>query len=313
MGYELNKQIAPQVKQGRKKMITQQGVMGYIFMLPSLVFYFIFLLIPLVFSLFLSFTEWGGFDFSLIKWVGFKNYKDFFFGGHGFLYPVLTNTLIFAFGSVLVSFFIALVISYMITRLRLEGFWRTLYFLPMVTNVVAVGNVWDFMYDPTNGLINSFLNTLGLPTVKFMDNPHIALYSVIIVAVWSGIGSAILILSAGLKNIPDSYYEAATIDGAGSFRLFWNVTVPLLKPSILFVLITGFIGGLQSFNLILVMTGDGGPGNSTNVLGLEMYNQAFKYGQWGMASAMAFILFVIVLIITLIQLRVFRSGGVENY
>ncbi|MFC4619220.1 carbohydrate ABC transporter permease [Camelliibacillus cellulosilyticus] len=297
----------------KNKLGSREGVMGYIFMLPSLVFYAIFLLIPLVFSLFLSFTEWGGFDFSLIKWVGFKNYKEILFGGHGFLHPILTNTLIFAVGSVLLSFVIALIISYMITRLRLEGFWRTLYFLPMVTNVVAVGNVWKFMYDPNTGLINAILGALGMPTIHFMDSPHIALFSVIIVAAWTGIGSAILILTAGLKNIPDSYYEAAIIDGAGTFRLFWNITMPLLKPSMLFVLITSFIGGLQSFNLILVMTGDGGPGNSTNVLGLEMYNQAFKYSQWGMASALAFILFIVVLIITFIQLRLFRSGGVENY
>ncbi|HEX7055788.1 MAG TPA: sugar ABC transporter permease, partial [Bacilli bacterium] len=219
----------------------------------------------------------------------------------------------FAIGSVVISFIIAVIISYVITRLRFEGFWRTLYFLPTITTVVAVGNVWLYMYDPTSGLINGILTTLGFEQIAFLGNPQTALASIIVVEGWFGIGSAVLILTAGLKAIPDDYYEAATIEGAGATSIYWNITLPLLKPSILFVLITSFIAGLQSFTLTLVMTKTGGPGNSTNVAGLEMYNQAFTYSNWGLASAMAFVLFIFIFIITLIQLAVFKRGGVESY
>lgn len=292
---------------------ARQTIMGYTFLLPVILFYTVFLIVPLGFSLFLSFTEWGGFDFSLIKWVGFDNYIQLFSEGSNFVDPILTNTLYFAFGSVLLSFILSLLVAYTITRLRYEGFWRTLYFLPMVTTVVAIGNVWKYMYDPNGGLINAILNKLGIPIVRFLGDPDLALTSIIIVAAWAGVGGSVLILTAGLKSIPDSYYEAAIMDGAGSFRLFWNISLPLLRPSILFVLITGFIGGLQSFTLALVMSQFGVASDAINVVGLEMYNQAFKFGSWGTASAMAFVLFIIVLIVTMIQLAIFRKGGVESY
>lgn len=298
---------------GNGRLNRGQGLLGWLFLSPVIVFYAIFFLVPLCFSLFLSFTEWGGFDLSLIEWVGLQNYKALFADGSTFLNPIIKNTFVFAFGTVGISFVIALFVAYMITRLRFEGFWRTLYFLPTVTTVVAVGNVWLYLYNPTNGLINAVLNKLGVSSIKFLDDPNTALASIIVVGGWLGIGSSVLILTAGLKAISDDYYEAATIEGAGLSAIFTKITLPLLKPSILFVLITSFIGGLQSFTLSLVMTKNGGPGNSTNVGGLEMYNQAFSYGNWGTASAMAFVLFLCVFIVTIIQLTVFRRGGVESY
>jgi multiple sugar transport system permease protein len=295
------------------KLNRGQALLGYLFLSPVVVFYLIFFLIPLAFSFFLSFTEWGGFDLTQITWVGMKNYKALFADGSPFLSPILVNTFEFAFGTVLISFIIALMVAYTITRLKYEGFWRTLYFLPSVTTVVAIGNVWLYMYNPTNGLINGILHKFGVPPIAFLDNPSIALESIIVVGGWLGIGSSVLILTAGLKAIPEDYYEAATLEGAGLSHIFRKITLPLLRPSILFVLITSFIGGLQSFTLSLVMTKNGGPGNSTNVGGLEMYNQAFGYGNWGTACAMAFILFIAIFVITLIQLLVFKRGGVESY
>jgi multiple sugar transport system permease protein len=157
------------------------------------------------------------------------------------------------------------------------------------------------------------LTSLGFKTIAFLADPDYALGSIIVVGGWLGIGGAVLILTAGLKAIPDDYYEAATLEGAGVNKIFLHITLPLLKPSILFVLITSFIGGLQSFTLALVMTKNGGPGNATNVAGLEMYNQAFAYGNWGIASAMAFTLFICIFIITMVQMVIFKRGGVENY
>jgi len=292
---------------------NNQGILGYLFMSPILVFYAIFLLIPTVFSLYLSFTEWGGFDLAEVKWVGLENFKELFSPSSNFLYPILSNTFLFAFGTVIISFICALAVAYFITRLRFEGFWRTLYFLPSVTTVVAIGNIWMHVYNPTNGILNSILNKFGIANVNFLNDQDLALGSIIIVGGWLGIGSSMLILSAGLKAISDDYYEAATLEGAGLWRLFLSVTLPLLRPSIMFVLITSFIGGLQSFTLTMVMTKSGGPGDSTNVVGLEMYNRAFSFGDWGLASSMAFVLFICILIVTFIQLKFFKQGGVENY
>lgn len=292
---------------------SRQTVMGYLFLLPTLLFFIIFFIIPVLFSLLLSFSKWGGFDLKDIQWVGLSNYKYLFSSDSVFLHPILTNTLWFAFGSVILAFIISVVVAYMISRLRYEGFWRTLYFLPMVTTVVAVGNVWKYMYNPNGGLINALLRAVGLPSIAFLQNTHTALASIIVVSVWVSIGGSILILTAGLKGIPESYYEAAELEGAGPTKVFWHITLPLLRPSMLFVLITGFINGLQSFTLTKVMTNDGGPANSTNVGGLAMYNEAFQYGSWGIACAMAFVLFVVVLIVTVLQLTIFRRGGVESY
>jgi multiple sugar transport system permease protein len=297
----------------RKRKMNKQAIVGYLFLSPVLIFYSIFLAVPILFSLLLIFSKWGGFDLASIEWIGLANYKQLFSPGASFLHPILTNTFAYAFGTVAISFIAALVVSYLITRLRFEGFWRTLYFLPTVTTIVAIGNVWLFMYDPAGGLINGVLNSFGMKSIAFLANADYAMKSIIVVGGWIGVGSAVLILTAGLKAIPQDFYEAATLEGARVFQMYRNITLPLLKPSILFVLITSFIAGLQSFTLALVMTRNGGPGNSTNVAGLEMYNQAFSYGNWGIASAMAFILFFCVLIVTMIQLTIFKRGGVENY
>ncbi|KIL38536.1 sugar ABC transporter permease [Gordoniibacillus kamchatkensis] len=293
--------------------IRKETALAYTFLSPVLLFYAIFLVIPVLFSLFISFTDWGGFDLESMEWVGLKNYRKILSPESNFLHPVLTNTFLYAFGTVAISFCSALAVSFFISRLRFQGLWRTLYFLPSVTTIVAIGNVWLYMYNPTNGLINGIITGLGFRSVNFLDDPHHALLSVIVAGGWLGIGSSVLILSAGLKAIPDNYYEAASLEGAGAMRQYISITLPLLRPTILFVLITSFIGGLQSFTLTLVMTKNGGPGDSTNVGALEMYNQAFSFGNWGIASAMAFVLFVAILIITLVQLFIFRRGGVESY
>jgi multiple sugar transport system permease protein len=156
------------------------------------------------------------------------------------------------------------------------------------------------------------LSSWGLPRQGFLDSPEQAMLCVLLVALWGGMGGSILIFSAGLAGISEELYEAGRIDGAGTLQEFWYLTLPLLKPTILFVMITGFIGGLQAFALPLIMTG-GGPVDSTRVLAQYMYEMAFQNMRMGRASAMVFILFVIILFITLVQLRIFRRGGVESY
>lgn len=289
----------------------REAFVAYAFLSPTLVFFAIFLVLPLIFAMVLALSIWGGFDLTQIDLVGTKNFAQILRPASSFVTPILVNTLAFAFGSVLLALVASVVLANAITRLRFQGFWRTLYFLPIVTTVAAVGNVWKYLYEPGGGLINGLLNAVGLHSVRFLADPHTALPSVVVVQAWASLGSAILILTAGLKNIPDSYYEAAELDGANSWNMFWRLTLPLLRPTLLFVTITQFIAGLQSFALIIVMTG-GGPGNSTNVAGFEMYQQAFKFGVWGVASAMAFILFLVIFAVTLIQLWIFRQRGEET-
>ncbi|MEV5953942.1 sugar ABC transporter permease [Streptomyces sp. NPDC051987] len=285
----------------------RQVVAAYLFLAPALLFYAVFLALPLGFALLLSTSRWAGFDLGDIDPVGLDNFAGLFADGARFLTPVLTNTLLFAVGTVALSLAGSVLVATCIDKLRFQGLWRTLYFLPIVTTVVAVGNVWKYMYQP-GGLVNGVLNAAGLGSVAFLQDPDTALPAVVVVQAWASVGSAILVLTAGLKSIPETYYEAAALDGAGPATVFWRITLPLLRPSLLFVCVTQFLTGLQSFALIIVMT-RGGPGDATDVAALEMYWQAFSYGDWGTASAAAFVLFTVVLAVTLVQLWLFRRKG----
>ncbi|GGN21292.1 carbohydrate ABC transporter permease [Streptomyces fuscichromogenes] len=285
----------------------RQAVVAYLFLAPTLLFYAVFLVLPLGFAVLLSTSRWAGFDLGDIHPVGLDNFAGLFADGSTFLAPILTNTLLFALGTLVLALAGSVLVATCIDKLRFQGLWRTLYFLPIVTTVVAVGNVWKYMYQP-GGLVNGVLNAVGLGSVAFLQDPDTALPSVVVVQAWASVGSAILVLTAGLKSIPESYYEAAALDGAGPGTVFWRITLPLLRPSLLFVCVTQFLTGLQSFALIIVMT-KGGPGDATNVAALEMYRQAFSYGDWGAASAAAFVLFAVVLAVTLVQLWLFRRKG----
>ncbi|MFF0746934.1 carbohydrate ABC transporter permease [Streptomyces sp. NPDC004111] len=286
----------------------RQRVTAYLFLAPTLLFFALFLLVPLLFSLVLALSRWSGFRLSDIRPVGPENFADLFSRGSTFLSPVLTNTLLYATGTVVLATAGGLLVAVCISRLRFQGFWRTLYFLPAVTTVVAIGNVWKFMYEP-GGLLNGVFDALGLAFPALLHQPGTALPAVVVVQAWACLGTAVLILGAGLNAIPREYYEAAALDGAGSFTTFRRITLPLLRPSLMFVVLTQFLAGLQSFALIIVMTGDGGPGDSANVAALEMYQSAFKFGDWGPASAAAFTLFAVILVLTLVQLWFFRRKG----
>ncbi|MEU5080844.1 MULTISPECIES: carbohydrate ABC transporter permease [Streptomyces] len=292
---------------GRRRGRHRETAVAYLFLAPALLFFAVFLLLPLGFALLLSVSRWTGFDLGAIELVGPDNFAALFADGSTFLVPVLTNTLLFALGTVALALTGSVVVATCVDRLRFQGLWRTLHFLPIVTTVVAVGNVWKYMYEP-GGLANGVLNALGLGSVAFLQDPDTALPSVVVVQAWASLGSAILVLTAGLKSVPASYHEAAALDGAGPGTVFWRITLPLLRPSLLFVCVTQFLTGLQSFALITVMT-RGGPGDATNVAALEMYRRAFDHGDWGTASAAAFVLFAVVLVVTLAQLWVFRRAG----
>lgn len=292
-----------------RRRLQQRHWAPYVFLAPAIFFLIVFFVLPIGFSLYLTFTRWNA--LSPPDWQGISNYVYLLTQDSRF-YLTLKNTLIFAFGTVLVGVPLAMVFAYVFTLSRGKAIWRSIYWLPMVTNVVAIGYIWYFILDGTYGLLNTVLGWFGIAGPQWLTDPTTAMLAVIMVAIWTGLGQNMLIFSAGLEGIDEALYEAARIDGANAFDIFWHVTIPLLRPTLLFSTITNFIAGMGSFSLILVLT-EGGPRQSTNVTALYMYQMAFQDLRLGRASAAAFILFVIIFLITLVQLRIFRRGGVEAY
>ncbi len=281
----------------------------YVFLAPVFVFGLLFFIIPLGFSAYISLTEWN--SVATPRWVGLANYI-YLFGHDPFLKASLVATFAFALGMIALGVPTALILAYVISLSRYSGIWRAMFWLPMITNLVAVAYIWKFLLADTSGLLNRMLDVLGLPGPNWLTDPSLSMLSVVVVAVWVSLGHNILLFATGLNEIDETYYEAARIDGADSFKLLWHITIPLLRPTIVFVLITNFITALSSFALMLVLT-EGGPARSTTVTGLYIYEMAFSDLRLGRASAAAYVLFAIVLLISLVQLRILRRGGVSGY
>lgn len=281
----------------------------YVFLAPALFYFLVFFLAPILFALYLTFTRWN--PLSVPQWTGLANYEYLLTRDPTF-YLTLFNTLLFAFGTVALGIPLSLLVAFLINMSKGKSVWRSIYWLPMITNVVAVGFIWAFLLDGTYGIVNRMLATVGIAGPNWLTDSNTAMIAVIIVAVWVGIGQNMLLFSAGLEGIDESYYEAARIDGASIWDIFWHVTLPLLRPTLLFVSVTSFIAGMGAFTLILVI-GDQANLRAIRVTALYMYEMAFQDLRMGRASAAAFILFVIIFLITLVQLRVFRRGGVEPY
>lgn len=289
-------------------LVTQRSA-PYLFLAPIIFFGIVFFLVPLLASLYLSFTSWN----SLVppRWVGLANYIHLFRRDPIFL-QTLGNTALFAVGSVGIGVPASLLLARAFWRSRLQGLWRSIYALPMVTNVVAVGFIWWFVLADPWGVLNRLLALAGIAGPAWLNDPAMAMLSVVMVFIWMHLGQNMLLFSAGLGAIDDTLHEAARIDGASEARIFWSVTLPLLRPTILFVLVTSVITAVSYFALILVLT-DGGPVNSTNVSALYIYGMAFTDLRLGRASAAAYVLLVVILLVSLVQLRAMRRGGVEAY
>ena len=289
--------------------LSSRAVTPWLFLAPVILFGLVFLVLPLGYAAYISLTRWNG--LTAPSWVGLDQYAYVLTTDPRF-WSTFLNTVTFSFGTIALGVPLAMILAYAFTRAYGQAFWRSIYWLPYVTNVVAVAYIWQFVLDDSYGLVNRVLGLLGLPGPGWLTDPALAMPSVILVFVWMQLGHNLLLFSAGLQSIDESYYEAARLDGANAVQLFTRITVPLLKPTILFVLITNFITGLSYFVLMLVLT-EGGPVGSTTVTALHMYNTAFFDLRYGRAAAIAFVLFAFVLLVTLIQLRVFRRGGVESH
>ncbi|MER1926958.1 MAG: sugar ABC transporter permease [Enterococcus casseliflavus] len=269
------------------------------FIAPNFIGFFLFTLVPVVFSLILAFMEWD--SFSSPEFVGMKNFSKML--GDDTFWISLKNTFLYTIGVVPLTLVCSLGLAILLNKkVRGMKFFRTAFFFPYVTSLVAIAVVWNMLFHPTMGPINQFLKFFIENPPGWTSSSDWALTAIIIVSVWRGMGYYMILYLAGLQSVPKELYEAASIDGANKWQQFRNVTFPSLRPTTFFVSIMLVINCFKIFDLVQVMTA-GGPGRATNVLVYQIYNEAFVKFNFGYASAIAMVLFVIVLGITVIQFK----------
>lgn len=268
--------------------------------MPNFLGFFLFMFIPIIMGFGVSLTDYDG--FQKMNFIGIKNYIDMFSDSY-FLVSLKNNflyTLVTVPATIVLAILLAVALN---TGIKGMSAFKAFYYFPSISSMVAVGIVWSVLFNPMNGPINSFLQGLGMENPpKWLASTSMALWAVMIVAVWKQTGYYMVMLLAGLQSIPKQLYEAAEIDGANAVVRFFKITLPMLSPVTFMVTILTIISSFQVFDLINVMT-KGGPGYATNVLVYRIYQEGFKYMRYGYASSMAYFLFLIILIITLIQFR----------
>ena len=276
-----------------ENLANKQNFAGWVFILPAFAGTFIFIIIPVLFSFALSFTKWD--LINPVEFVGMDNY--FLLFKEPLFYKILANTIVFALSTSVFGIIIPMILACILnSKIRGSDFFKTAYFLPFITPMIVIGIVWQWIFDPNIGILNHILNI----HVNWLYDKHFAMTALIIISVWKLIGYNMIIFLSSLSSISQSMFEAAKIDGANPVQTFVNVTVPLMSPTIFFVVIITAISSFQIFDLIYLMT-QGGPLDSTNVLVYAIYKNAFEYFNAGKASAIAYVLFVIILVLTLIQ------------
>lgn len=276
--------------------------LGLLFISPWLINFFALTLYPFFASFYYSLTYYNVFKPPMF--VGLDNYRDLF--ADKLFWLSLYNTAYYTFFSISLGTVLAIVIAMLLNmKVEFRPLYRTIYYLPSVTPAVANAIVWAWLFNPLYGPINAVLSMLNIPAPSWFGDPFWAKPALIIIGFW-GLGQAIVIYLASLQDVPRELIEAADLDGAGPWQKIWRVTLPLISPVILFNVITGLIGAFQYFTEAYVLT-QGGPADSTLFYGLYLYSSAFRYFKMGYASALAWILFIIILLITLLTFRVSRN------
>jgi multiple sugar transport system permease protein len=287
----------PRVRRTRSRRAHYGWVL--FFLLPSAVPLVLFTIVPMISSIWVSLHEWN--LISPMRWVGFDNYVSLLTDPQ--TGKVFLHTLLYVAGYLPLVYAGGLGLALALNRkLPARAFLRATYFLPVVTSWVVVALVWKWLLNPANGLVNQILGFFGLGRPGWWTDPDWALVSVILASAWKDLGFVMVILLAGLQAIPRDLYEAATVDGASAWQRFWRVTLPLLTPSTFFVVVISLINGFQVFDQVFVMTG-GGPGGASQVGVGQIYDLTFRYGRAGEASALSWLLFAAILVVTVIQIR----------
>lgn len=273
--------------------LNNQNISAVLFIAPAFLGILIFIVIPVFCSFGLSFTDWD--LLNEIKFAGLTNYKEIF-TDEVFL-KIIINTFVFALSTTFFGIIIPLALAYILqSKIKGAEFFKVAYFLPFITPMIVIGVVWQWIFDPNIGFLNSVLNT----HLKWLYDSTLAMSALIAVSVWKLIGYNMVIFLSGFSSIPTSVIEAAKIDGASGIKLFTKVIIPMLSPTIFFVTVITVISSMQVFDLIYLMT-EGGPDNSTNVIVYAIYKNAFEFFDVGKSCALAYVLFVIILVLTLLQ------------
>lgn len=294
--------VAPR-RAASKRRRRRQMLWALVFLLPSAVPLLLFTITPMVSSAWVSLHEWN--LISPMEWVGLDNYRNLLTDPQ--TGTVFLHTLMYVAGYLPLVYVGGLGLALLLNqKLKGRAFLRATYFLPVVTSWVVVALVWQWLLNPANGIVNEVLGTLGLPQPGWWTDPDWALPSVILASAWKDLGFVMVILLAGLQAIPSDYYEAARVDGASAWQRFYRITLPLLSPSTFFVVVISLINGFQVFDQVYVMTG-GGPSGASQVVVGQIYDLTFRYGRAAEASALSWILFVVLLVVTVIQIRVQRK------
>lgn len=280
-----------------------------LFLGPGLAVLLIFFFLPVMAAFILSFTDFNIYSLGnpdYLRFVGFDNYMKLF--SDDMFWTALKNTFYFVIAGGPLSIAASLGAAILLNSklIRFKGIFRLTYFLPVVTTLVAVAIVWRYIYHPRYGLLNYFLGFFGVDPLDWLGDPHLAMPAIIIMAVWKNFGYNMIIFIAGLQNIPEELYEAASLEGASAWQKFRNITLPMLAPTTIFITIITMIGYFQLFAEPYVMT-QGGPLNSTLSIVLYMYQEGFRWWNIGYSTAIAFSLFIIILIGTVIQFRVQKA------
>lgn len=296
------REISPLVATSRRRHPMRRGetIAGYLFLLPNIIGFLVFSSLPVLATLVISTLHW-----DLIRaptFVGLQNYQQLLFADPTF-WTVLRNTTAFVAGTVPAGIVISLLLALaMNANIRGIAIFRALFFVPVISSSVAVAVMWQWLYNTDYGLINYGLSFLGIHAIPWLNSTAWAMPAVILMAIWKHLGYDMIIYLAGLQGIPTALYEAAAIDGAGRWGKFWFITIPLLTPTTFFILIISIINSFQVFDLAFILT-RGGPGDATNTVVMYIYNQAFQFFQMGYAAAVAWVLFLIIMAITLVQWR----------
>ena len=294
----MNKAVVKKKTVSKRK--REDWIAGYVFIAPLVIGLSVFYIWPFLQNFWFSFNEVN--KFNVATFIGLENYKKLFTDKNlwnatwnTFQYVIITTPITIA-----ISLFIATLLN---SDIKGKSIYRTIYFLPSVTMPVAISLVWKFIFNGDYGILNSFLSVFGIEGRSWLSDANTALYMVMIVAIWSGVGYNVIILLAGMQGISKSYYEAAALDGAGAITQFFKVTLPMLSPTIFFVLITGLIGGFQVFDSIYMLVGIDNPiFEQVQTLNVMFYRNGFMYGYKGYASAISVFMFLIIMFITVLQL-----------
>jgi multiple sugar transport system permease protein len=296
---------------GRRRFSKRRARAGRMFVAPNLTAVAVFMLFPLGFSLYMSVQKWN--LFQPATFIGFANYHSLFAEDPLFVIA-LRNSVVYTIGTVVPTVLISLAVAGMLNRKVMGiGIFRTIIFLPLAVSSVVMAVVWQFVFNTNNGLLNIMLGWIGIGPVPWLNDPKWAMLSLCMVSVWRSVPFATVILLAAMQGVPDNLYEAAKLDGAGEIRQFISITVPLIRGAVSFVVVISIIHAFQAFDLVYVLTGgNGGPETATYVLGIMLFQHAFSFLEFGYASALAWVMFAILLVLTVLQLRLGRRRAAQE-